>query len=226
MKILQNIENISYLEIAKKCIKYNKYELAEKFLNNEKSVLVKIPQYLQLGKWDKALELSLKSYDLNVIKVVLDKIYKVEEPDNFNRILSNFPQAHTAVINYFKSIGRPKELDRYLNRQKDQEELLFIALENFFKSQDKKERESYLAEAKQHLNSAKNIDFSFYKNYLSDLENSLKFKKTCFEPEMKRSKNVVEPVQLSTVVTSSAIKNLVVSSFEDKSSLILILFFE
>ena len=182
---LKNIENIPYIEIAKKCIKYHKYDLAEKFLKDEKSGLVKIPQYLQLGKWDKALELSLKSYDLNVIKVVLDKIYKVEEPDNFNRILSNFPQAHTAVINYFKSIGRPKELDRYLNRQKDQEELLFIALENFFKSQDKKERESYLAEAKQHLNSAKNIDFSFYKNYLSDLENSLKFKKTCFEPEKK-----------------------------------------
>ena len=185
MKILQNIENISYLEIAKKCIKYNKYELAEKFLNNEKSVLVKIPQYLQLKKWDKALELSLKSYDLNVIRVVLDKIYKVEEPDSFNSIVTKFPQAHNAVIDYFKSIKKPKELNRYLNKQQDYEELLFIALENFFKSQDKKEREKFLSEAKKCLSSAKNLDNNFYKNYLSDLENSLKFKNSCFEPEKK-----------------------------------------
>ena len=61
LDILKNVENISYIEIAKKCIKYNKNKLAEKFLNLEKSDLVKIPQYLQLKNWDKALELSLKS---------------------------------------------------------------------------------------------------------------------------------------------------------------------
>ena len=183
MDTFKNVENISYIEIAKKCIKYHKYDLAEKFLQNEKSILVKIPQYLQLGKWEKALELSLKSCDLSVIKVAIDKIYKVEQPSTFNDIMAKFPQAHSAVINYYKSIGRPDELNRYLNRQKDQEELLFISLENFFKSQNIEERERHLKEAKKCLNSAKNIDYSFYKSYLSDLENSIKFKNSCLETQ-------------------------------------------
>ena len=189
-----NVENISYIEIAKKCIKYKKYDLAEKFLKNEKSVLVKIPQYLQLGKWNKALELSLKSCDLNVIKVVIDKIYKVEEPDVFNEIMASFPQAHSAVINYYKTIGKFEELNKYLNRQKDQEELLFISLENYFKSETLEEREKHLKEAKKCLSGAKNIDYSFYKSYISDLENSIKFKKQCFEQD----KNIIETNDITT----------------------------
>jgi len=181
MEILKNVENISYIEIAKKCIKYKKDYLAEKFLNMEKSDLVKIPQYLQLKKWDKALELSLKSYDINVIKVVIDKIYKVEDLNSFTKILSNFPQAHTAVIDYFKGIGKPEELDKCLQKQKDKEELFFIALENFFKSKDLKKRKEFLANAEKYMNDAKNIDFSFYKIYISDLKNSLKFKESCFD---------------------------------------------
>ena len=183
MDILKNVENISYIEIAKKCIKYKKDFLAEKFLNKEKSDLVKIPQYLQLKKWDKALELSLKSYDINVIKVVIDKIYKVEDPNSFNKILSNFPQAHTAVIDYFKSIGKPEELDKCLQKQKDKEELFFIALENFFKSKEFNKRKEHLEKAEKYLNDSKNIDYSFYKNYISDLKNSLKFKESCFDSE-------------------------------------------
>ena len=185
MKTFENVENISYIEIAKKCIKYHKYDLADKFLNNEKSILVKIPQYLQLGKWNKALELAIKSCELKVIKVVIDKIYKVEEPNVFNSIVGNFPQVHSVVINYYKSIGKYDELNNYLNKQNDQEELLYIALENFFKSQKLEDREKYIKEAKKCLNGAKNINYNFYKNYLSDLENSLKFKKSCFEQEKK-----------------------------------------
>jgi hypothetical protein len=185
MDILKNVENISYIEIAKKCIKYNKNKLAERFLNKEKSDLVKIPQYLQLKNWDKALELSLKSYDINVIKVVIDKIYKVEELNNFTKILSNFPQAHTAVIDYFKSIGKPDDLDKCLQRQKDKEELFFIALENFFNSKDLQKRKDFLEKAEKCLNEAKNIDYSFYKIYISDLKNSLKFKESCFDEKNK-----------------------------------------
>lgn len=193
MDSFKNVENISYIEIAKKCIKYHKYELAEKFLYSEKSVLVKIPQYLQLGKWEKALELSLKSCDLSVIKVAIDKIYKVEQPSTFNDIMAKFPQAHSAVINYYKSIGKPDELNKYLNRQRDQEELLFISLENFFKSQNITDREKHLKEAKKCLNGAKNIDYDFYKSYLSDLENSIKFKDNCIV-----DKKIIETNDINT----------------------------
>ena len=192
METFKRCDDISFIEIAKKCIKYHKYDLAERFLQNEKSVLVKIPQYLQLGKWNKALELSLKSCDLNVIRVVIDKIYKVEEPDSFNSIMASFPQAHSAVINYYKNIGKIEELNKYLNTLKDQEELLFISLENFFKSTSLEERKKHLGEAKKCLNSAKNIDYKFYKIYLSDLENSLKFKEKCFEQD-KENKPIINP---------------------------------
>ena len=185
MTSFKNVENISYIEIAEKCIKYHRYDLAEKFLKNEKSILVKIPQYLQLGKWNNALELAIKSSDLNVIKVVIDKIYKVEESEVFKSIVGKFPEVHSAVINYYKGIGEYKELNDYLNKQNDQEELLYIAFENFFKSQKIEDREKYIKEAKKCLNKAKNINNNFYKNYISDLENSLKFKKNCFEQEKK-----------------------------------------
>jgi hypothetical protein len=151
----------------------------------EKSDLVKIPQYLQLKKWDKALELSLKSYDINVIKVVIDKIYKVEDLSSFTKILSNFPQAHTAVIDYFKSIQKPDDLEQCLKRQKNKEELFFIALENFFKSKELEKRKDFLKKAEEYLNDAKNIDYNFYKIYISDLKNSLKFKESCFDPKNK-----------------------------------------
>jgi hypothetical protein len=106
-----NIKNISYIEITKKCMKYGGCNLAEKFLIYEKSPLLKIPQYLQLTKWEKALELSLQSYNLSDIKVIIDKITKVEEPEEFHKILSNFLQTHSAVIHYIRVlvIGIPKE---------------------------------------------------------------------------------------------------------------------
>jgi hypothetical protein len=194
MKSFENVDNISFIEIAKKCIKYKKYDLAERFLKNEKSILVKIPQYLELGNWEKALELSLKSCDLNVIRVVIDKIYKVLEQRDFNEIFAKFPQAHSAVINYYKSIGKYDELEKYLNYQKDQEELLFISLENFFKSQTLEERKKYIDEAKKCLSGAKNIDYSFYKVYISDLANSLKVKEQCFDQD----RNILEKNDITT----------------------------
>ena len=194
MKTFENVENISYIEIAKKCIKYKKNELAEKFLKNEKSVLVKIPQYLELGNWEKALELSLQSCDLNVIKVVIDKIYKVLEQNDFNEIFSKFPQVHSAVVNYYKTIGKYDELEKFLIYQKDQEELLFISLENFFKSQTLEERKKHIDKAKKHLSGAKNLDYSFYKTYISDLSNSLKFKELCFDEK----NNIIEKNDITT----------------------------
>ena len=122
--------------------------------------------------------MAIKSCELNVIKVVIDKIYKVEEPNNFNNIVSNFPQVHSAVINYYKNIGQFEELKNYLKKQRDFEELLYISLEKFFQSQDLQKREDFIKEAKKYLVEAKNINHSFYKQYLSDLENSLKFKKS------------------------------------------------
>ncbi len=51
--------NISYFKLAKKTFKYEKYEISLKILDKEKSILIKIPLYIKLKKWDKALELAL-----------------------------------------------------------------------------------------------------------------------------------------------------------------------
>lgn len=54
--------------------------------------MVKVPQYLELKNWDKALDLAIESNDRTVIKVVIDKIFKVEEKENFIQIIGNKPK--------------------------------------------------------------------------------------------------------------------------------------
>ena len=176
--------NISFITLAKKCIKYNKHELAEHFLEKEKSIVVKVPQYLKLKKWSKALELSLESHDRTVIKVVIDKIYKIEELRNFIKIVGDHPKAHAAVIEYLRTHDKEDDLRKYLGQRKDCEELLFMTLEKFFKSKTIVDRRKYIKEAKEYLGDLKgNAQFNFYKAYLDDIQNSLKFKKECIDPE-------------------------------------------
>ena len=74
MNELNNIKNISYIKLAKKAFKYKQNELGMKFLEHEKSILAKIPQYLNHNKWDKALELSYETYDSDILATALNKI--------------------------------------------------------------------------------------------------------------------------------------------------------
>lgn len=192
MPMLRKLENISYIEIAKKCFKYNKRKLGEKFLANEKSSLVKIPQYLELKEWNKSIELAIESNDINAIMVVLDNIYKVEaeslgiKKDEVNEVfvktLASYPNIKIPVINYLKKNNKINDINQYLIEIKDTEELFYFSVENFFKSQSKKEREEILEK----LKSIKldKSDKKFYDNYISDLESSLKFKKQCLEKEI------------------------------------------
>ena len=53
---------------------------------------------------------------------------------NFNFDFNNLFGTFFDEPSFVKTIEKPKELDTYLTRQKDQEELLFISFENFFKS--------------------------------------------------------------------------------------------
>ena len=184
-KKLSECQNISYISIAKKCIKHNKLRLAEKFLEQEKSIVVKVPQYLQLKNWTKALDLAIESNDRTVIKVVIDKIFKVENENKFIKIVSENTKAHKAVIEYLRMHDQEEKLRAYLGKKKDYEELLYMTLENFFKCKTIKDRKGYLGEAKEYLSELKgNSNIDFYKAYLKDLESSLKFKKNCIEPQM------------------------------------------
>ena len=191
---LQECPNISYITLAKKCIKHNKYKLAEKFLKQEKSIVVKVPQYLELKNWSTALDLAIESNDRTVIKVVIDKIFKVENKKIFNKIVGEHPKAHKATIEYLRNHDQDDVLRGYLGSREDFEELLYMTLENFFKCKTIKDRKGYIIEAKKYLEKIKgNSNLDFYKQYISDLENSLKFKKACIDKAKIIQANDISP---------------------------------
>ena len=193
-KKLKECPNVSYITLAKKCIKHQKIYLAEKFLEQEKSIVVKVPQYLQLKNWSKALDLAIESNDRTVIKVVIDKIFKVEKSINFIKIVHEKKKAHKAVIEYLKMHDEETTLKQYLRKSGDFEELLYMTLENFFKCKKIADRRQFLGESKEYLNELKgNSNVGFYKDYLKDLEHSLKFKKDCIEKKHIIAANDISP---------------------------------
>ena len=80
---LKKCPDLSFIELAKKAFKYNKKTIGLKFLENEKSKLTKIPQYIELKDWDTAINLAESLHDSNAIMVVLDKMMKRENLNNF-----------------------------------------------------------------------------------------------------------------------------------------------
>ena len=175
----QGVQNISYIKIAKKAFKYEKYEIGLKFLDNEKSILIKIPQYIKLKKWDKALELALETFDNNILNAVLDKILKNESVTVFISIVSKYSKAKSSVIE-FLSKKAPDQLEYYLKELKNSEAMIFYYLEQFFKSTTVEDKKKYVKLAKdceKILDST--FDHKFYRNYLDCLEKSITFKNDC-----------------------------------------------
>ena len=192
LAIIKECPNISDVALAKKCIKHQKFNLAEKFLEREKSIVVKVPQYLQLKNWSKALDLSIQTNDRALIKIVIDKIFKVEKIKKFINIVGDKPKAHQAVIEYLRLHDEVKILKSYLEHKGDYEELLYITLENFFKCKDINDRKINLDMAEQYLKGLKE-NSDFYKAYLKELKLSLKFKKNCIESKKLISSNDISP---------------------------------
>ena len=50
---LKSVPKLSFIKLAKKAFKYHKKTLGMRFLENEKSDLSKIPQYIELMQWKK-----------------------------------------------------------------------------------------------------------------------------------------------------------------------------
>ena len=183
---LKNVPNISFVNLAKKAFKYQKKEIGMKFLENENSILTKIPQYVELKKWDKAIELTFETYDSNIILSVIDKIFKKEDFGDFINILSKFPKIDKFVIDYLKK-NSPKDLDVFLIRKFLIEDLFFLYLDRFFNSNELKDRLNNLNKAKtlfKNLENYSNFDIKFYKNYINDLEKSLILKKDYLEKDL------------------------------------------
>ena len=193
-KKIQNVENISYIKLAKKAFKYKKDHMGLKFLENEKSILTKIPQYLELKKWDTALELAFQTHDSNVLLTVFDKIINVESVDNFCEEVRKFKSAEPIVIEYLKK-NLPDDLPSYLLKNNNFEELFFFYIEQFFKSPDLDKRYYYISQAKDTLTRSEKVkdstfDYKFYRTYVKDLESSLIFKRELLEDEVIKQTDV------------------------------------
>ena len=208
---LKNIPNISYITIAKKAFKYEKNEIGMKFLEHEKSILTKIPQYIEHCKWDKALNLAYETCDKNVLNTVLDKMIKVETIKDFISIINKHPKILQSVIDFLKNYNQiiPKgddtnfgtekiNFENCLKSLKNKEEYFFYLLEKIFKSDSINERKKCVRIAKEIVNNniidKPNFDYKFYKNYLNDLDNSMRFKIDC----MDKKNNIIKKQDLNS----------------------------
>lgn len=177
---LKNVTNLSYIKLAKKAFKYHKNRIGLKFLEKEKSVLSKIPQYIELNEWDTALELSQNIYDFNVINTVIYKIYKTETIDKFISIVKMHPDTKPIVIQFLQGKA-PKKIESYLNNINNPEELFFFYIEQYFQTEYISQRKKYISLAREKLKFIDNtvnpnFDHKFYKNYIESLESNLKIK--------------------------------------------------
>ena len=196
MNELNNIKNISYIKLAKKAFKYKINDLGMKFLEHEKSILAKIPQYLNHNKWDKALELSYETYDSDILATALNKIaegYNINL--DFISKIKDIKNIRFSVIDYLRK-NRATYIKDYLEEQNDYEELMFIELENFFTSNKVDEKKNYIKLAKEYQKKIDktNINNKFYLTYLNELDNSITFKKNCMDAERNIiKKSYIEP---------------------------------
>lgn len=90
---LNEITGISYIKLAKSAFRENKNEIGFRFLEQEKSILTKIPQYTEMRKWDKAMELALETFDSNIIYTVIDKVMTNEDLDTFKATIVRYDRA-------------------------------------------------------------------------------------------------------------------------------------
>ena len=195
---LSNIKNVSFIQLAKKAFKCKHNELGMKFLENEKSILAKIPIYLKMNKLEKVLELSYETYDSNVIEIALNQLIDYTGVDNYfiEKVKDN-QKLRYAVIDLLKKYDKSDTyIDKYLEEIKDYEELMLLQLEKFFtyKEINKKKKCLKLAKEYQKNLDKNNVNNKFYLMYLTELSNSIKFKKDCMDLDRKIiSKSYIKP---------------------------------
>ena len=179
---LKNIPDFSFVNIAKKAFRLNKDTIGYKFLEKEKSSLVKIPRYIEKQNWDKIFEVCQNIYDANMLNSIFENIFFRDKNDKKDIIKAagKFPKLKF-ILSQFLYKYFPDLLDSYMDNFKEPEELFFYALEQYFQSQKISDRKKFLSLARKNkkeidINKNPNFDHKFYNNYLDNLESNLKFK--------------------------------------------------
>lgn len=193
MEIIRPIDNVSYTKLAKKAFKYEHKTLGNLFLNQEKSLLTKIPEYVKQNNFDSAIIDSLETLDSNVLVNILERAFKNMKNEDFVKLVVRHPKITAATIDFLKKNDREDVLGKYLVAQKNYEEIFFITLEKFFKVKSAQEREVFLKLAKtylKHLESNKEFDHKFYKGYVDSLEKALKFNAEVVKSDIMKEQNL------------------------------------
>jgi hypothetical protein len=185
---LNETQGVSYIKLSKKAFKYYKHEIGIKFLENEKSILTKIPQYLELRKWDKALELAIETHDSNVIYTVVDNIMTQEPMESFHSIVSKYRKAEPVIVEYLK-VNHEGVLEDYLKTIKNWEGLFFHYLEKYFRSNSLDQRRIYFLKCQEYIKNLLVTDqkeeWKFYKNYIEeDLRKAIDLKRDLLKEEI------------------------------------------
>ena len=149
-------KNISYLTLARKAFEREKRLLGNKLLNHEKSAVVKIPQFLEIKEYNEALKLAFESLDRFVIFSVLEKIYLVHKPEDYETeeeakdklnkylsLLAKFPEKKKLIEKFLKT-GHGPSIEDYYEHIKDYEGLYYMNMELFFKTDSPIEQDNAL----------------------------------------------------------------------------------
>ena len=177
---VESLQDISYVKLSKKAHKLGNEKLAMKLLDQEKSVLTKIPQLIELNKINLSLNICFETYDINILSIVLNKISKNDD-DILLKILCNpeLKDNFTKII-FFLRKYKTKLAEKYLEITKNYNELFYFRLEKLFKAKSYKEKKNILDDIKK---GSKDCD-SKLKKYLENIDISWEFKNDCLEEKI------------------------------------------
>ena len=174
---LEKIADVSYVKLAKKAIKLRNEKLSMKLLEQEKSALTKIPQLLELKKISHSLDICLKTYDFNILSIVLQKLSNKKSVDEILLECLKKPkfQVHFPKIVLFYKKYKPNELSKFLTEAKNYNQLFYNKLEELFDSTNLNDKTKSISECRK-CNKNGNLK---YKKYLDILNQIIIFKDEC-----------------------------------------------
>ena len=200
---IEKIPDISYVNLAKKAIKFRNEKLSMKLLEQEKSALTKIPQLLELNKLTNSLDICFRTYDFNILSIVIQKL---SSNISFDEIILEYIknpefQIHFPQILLFYKRYKQDDLSKFLSESKNYNHLFYLKLEEFFNETDEENKEKLLEEC---IKCNKNGNLK-YKKYLDTLTNSMKFQDDCMKKnyvkltEIKKDEDTIYDYYLKAI---------------------------
>ena len=179
---LEKISDISYVKLAKKAIKLRNEKLSMKLLEQEKSALTKIPQLLELNKITHSLDICFKTYDFNILSIVLQKLSNKKSIDEILLECLKNPkfQVHFPKIVLFYKKYKPNDFSNFLSEAKNYSYLFYNKLEELFDSINFNIKLNKISECRKY-NKNGNLKFKKYLEILNHIINfKREYKKTNF----------------------------------------------